>query len=467
MACSDGLYEVRDARAIPVIVRTDGTFRSSVLLRSRVDPTRLWVGFFNGLGSLRWVNERWVDEGLIAGVTDEVRTLAEEDDGTLWVGTTATGVLNVKPAVTPSPGTPRPGLAVRRFGESDGLSPGGAAVLRVGPDLFANPGVAPLENRITRYDAATGRFVKDEILSALPYNKLYTGYGLVQAPGGRLLANYGRGTFVLTRDGAGGWVVDRSLFGRFGILATASAHVEDDNVAWLDWNNNVVRFDLTRAALESPPFTTLIRRVTAGHGRSLFGGGEAPGAAPRLSAGTDALRFEFSAPTYFDEAATEYQTRLDGLETEWSDWTRESRRDFTNLPFGRYAFRVRARSVIGQESQEARYAFTILAPWYRTWWAYAGYALLAGLAFYGSNRLARRRAVGQGARAGAVRRGTPARRGGRATGSDRERGQEAGRVAQRDRSRDHVLARHRHHLRQALRAREPARGCRRVRRRPL
>ena len=86
-----------------------------------------------------------------------------------------------------------------------------------------------------------------------------------------------------------------------------------------------------------------------------------------FDAAANSLRFEFALPTYLDESATEYQSRLDGFDSDWSAWTREGQRDYTNLGFGDYRFRVRARSVSGAVSDEAVYAFTILPPWYRTW----------------------------------------------------------------------------------------------------
>ena len=64
------------------------------------------------------------------------------------------------------------------------------------------------------------------------------------------------------------------------------------------------------------------------------------------------MRFEFAAPSFIDENATQYQTRLDGLDDDWSEWTGEARRDYTNLGFGDFRFRVRARNVAGQMSDE-------------------------------------------------------------------------------------------------------------------
>ncbi len=85
---------------------------------------------------------------------------------------------------------------------------------------------------------------------------------------------------------------------------------------------------------------------------------------------------------------------LEGVDRDWSAWSTESHRDFTNLGFGRYRFRVRGRNVAGQISGEASYAFTILPPWHRTWWAYAAYLLLLALGAFAVDRLQRWRLLG-------------------------------------------------------------------------
>src|SRR5262249_53128971 len=49
--------------------------------------------------------------------------------------------------------------------------------------------------------------------------------------------------------------------------------------------------------------------------------------------------------------------------------------------------------VRGRESQEVSYAFAILPPWYRAWWAYAFYLLVAAAAVTGVDRIQRRRVI--------------------------------------------------------------------------
>ena len=71
----------------------------------------------------------------------------------------------------------------------------------------------------------------------------------------------------------------------------------------------------------------------------------------------------------------------------WPAGTWETKKDYTNLPEGNYIFNVRAKNIFGEISQQDSYRFTILPPWYRTWWAYLGYSFLAVMLLFSFNRL--------------------------------------------------------------------------------
>ncbi len=328
----------------------------------------------------------------VAGVTEEVRTLFENPDGSLWAGTTDDGVLRLSLTSAAMPGQPRPAITVERFGTAHGIPEGGAGVFdAAGTPLFV---VGPEEPYPARFDSSSRRFVREKAFESVGSDPLAVGdiIGFETAPDGRVYVDFGRETVVAQRRPDGTWDLDRTPFARFG-PGTSQLYPEPDGVVWLSRTpQRLVRYDLQRAtALPAVAFPALIRRVTV-NDRPLFGGGAAL-PAPSLDAASNALRIEFAAPGFVDESATDYQSMLDGLETEWSGWTRESRRDFTNLGFGDYRFRVRARNLSGAISDEATYAFTILPPWYRTWPAYGAYFALLAIAALGIDRLQRRRVV--------------------------------------------------------------------------
>jgi signal transduction histidine kinase/DNA-binding response OmpR family regulator len=391
-ACGDGLFEVAGTRATPIKAPSDLSFRPNALTISTVDPTRLWIPLFDGLASFRRVAGKWIDEGRVEGVADEVRSLFENPDGSLWAGTAGKGVLRLTPESRPGPNVPRPAMRVEHFGEADGLPPGGVFVTRVGDLPIFSAGFE--DPHFVRFDEQSRRFARDRTLDGIVGVNPVFDAAITGQPDGRLYLNRGRQTVVLRRKPDGTWDVDRSTFARLGSTPLTGLFPDAGGVAWLQFGDGrFVRFDTSRQTDTPVGFPVLVRRVSGVHDRALFAGGSAIPAGTQLAAASNALRFEFSAPTYIDESATEYQSRLDGLDTEWSAWTRQPQREYTNLGLGEYHFRVRARSVTGTVGDEAIYAFTILPPWYRTWWAYGGYLALALLGFAGADRVMRRRVV--------------------------------------------------------------------------
>ena len=299
---------------------------------------------FDGIWSFRYVDGRWIDEGPVPGVSAEVRTLFENPDGSLWAGTSGTGMLRVTFASPPVAGQSRPALTVEAFGTAHGLPEGGASVHDVaGAPLFFVGADAPYT---ARFDAGTKTFVRDETFGALEVDPLQTTFGATTDRKGRVYLDFGRGTVVAQKTPAGTWALDRAPFARFG-PGTLTLYPEPDGVVWLGRaDNRFVRYDTSRASAGAPvTFSPLIRRVTVNNDRLIFGGGAAEAGPPQLDAASNALRIEFAAPGYVDESVTTYQSQLDGLESDWSAWTKEARRDFTNLGFGDYRFRVRARGV--------------------------------------------------------------------------------------------------------------------------
>jgi hypothetical protein len=86
---------------------------------------------------------------------------------------------------------------------------------------------------------------------------------------------------------------------------------------------------------------------------------------------------------------------LKGFDENWSEWSKRTEKEYTNLPAGDYTFQVKVRSNLGNESPVASYSFTILPPWYQTVWAKLVYLLLVGTLFYGIYEWQRRKFIRQ------------------------------------------------------------------------
>jgi signal transduction histidine kinase len=82
------------------------------------------------------------------------------------------------------------------------------------------------------------------------------------------------------------------------------------------------------------------------------------------------LSFQLSAPTYIDEKQTRFSYLLEGSGNKnWSTPSTDAAMNFVNLPPGQYTLKARAVFLHGLYPDiESSYSFTILPPWWRTWW---------------------------------------------------------------------------------------------------
>jgi len=93
------------------------------------------------------------------------------------------------------------------------------------------------------------------------------------------------------------------------------------------------------------------------------------------------IRISYSLPFYRQEKIR-FQYYLEGYSHQWSDWSTQSQKEFTNLDQGTYHFRVRAKINEQNVSPETVLTFTVLAPWYAGRVAVVCYILLLILAYF-------------------------------------------------------------------------------------
>ena len=88
------------------------------------------------------------------------------------------------------------------------------------------------------------------------------------------------------------------------------------------------------------------------------------------------VRIEYGCVSLSDQGAVRYQFMLDGLEKDWQPVTAETDAHYPGLTPGQYVFRVKARNRSGVWSEPVLYHFTVLPPWYKTWWFYSVMAVI-------------------------------------------------------------------------------------------
>ena len=95
------------------------------------------------------------------------------------------------------------------------------------------------------------------------------------------------------------------------------------------------------------------------------------------------LSFHFSAIDWSaSQQKIKYSYFLEGLDKKWSLSQRDNKVDFRNIPFGDYTFKVKAIGGAELWSEVLEYRFTILPPWWHSWWARSLYVIFGLLSIF-------------------------------------------------------------------------------------
>lgn len=74
----------------------------------------------------------------------------------------------------------------------------------------------------------------------------------------------------------------------------------------------------------------------------------------------------YSAPFYRKSNAMMYSSKLEGFDSEWGAFNKQSHRTYTNLSGGAYVFKIKAKNIYGDESDISEFHFNISKPWYKS-----------------------------------------------------------------------------------------------------
>lgn len=366
-----GVFNVESGGARPISWASSTVY----VLTPSSDPERVWAGFEQGLAALRRHGREWRLEGVVEGVTSEIRTLVEGADGVLWCGTTLDGILRVEiPRGWPGSGEP---ARVRRI-----EGPSGAQVHRIGGRILASGD----SDRLLLLDEARGRLVKDPGLAAI--EGAGEAHLLAEDAEGNLWMNT-RPPSVALRQGDG-WAAHPTPLVKITARGLETMLAEPGGVVWLGGENGLYRFEGSLRGGPNLPTTRLARVSLGGKALPYLGS-----AAVDLPADVRRLRIEL-APLSF-RAGLRYQTRLDPVDADWGAPAAEPFAELTRLPAGQYTFRARTVGPNREVGPETAWSFTIPSPWYASPWALALWTVLAlagvvGYAGLRSRTLSRRAA---------------------------------------------------------------------------
>ncbi len=361
------------------------------LHQSSKNPRRIFTGLrYGGFASMRLAPgkngqpDRWINEGKLEGFRDEyIYHITEEPDGTLWLTPKYEKFLIRLAFPNGADSDTLKNYIITRFDSTHGL-PNEQTMesICIGGEIYVYAAAG-----FYHFDRRTKTFAPDTVLN--PYSE---GPGfvddMIQDHAGNLWFDYKRGVFTLEKKQDG--TFERHSLSRLGNeISVGSLFPDEDGLFWLLQGSNMIRFDKKIKKSTDFTFNTLVRKVTVNEDSLLFSGGLERDIT--LNYGENNVRIEFAAASFDASDKNQFQYMLEGFDKKWSNWSLETRKDYTNIPAGDHVFRVRSKNIYQNLGEEAVFRFTILPPWYRTWWAYGGYALLFGLIVFAADRVQRRR----------------------------------------------------------------------------
>jgi signal transduction histidine kinase/CheY-like chemotaxis protein len=319
---------------------------------------------------------QWEFLGFVPGWNSSANSFAETEDGKIWIGTQDEGAY----VLTSIPGdNMRPSLdkiSYKFYGTDKGLSKGAVACYVIGDKEYA---LTP--TYIYRFDNKKDRFMVDSSFKAMNIGLEYGTNFMGKDHLGRTWLNFGKETGVTASLGEKELKIETFPFLPVADRPVSFIYPEKNGITWFATSEGLLRYDETLKKNYDESFQTILRHISVGKNMLATNVGDLTDPVS-VSFINNSLRFEYATPFFEQENKTQYQTWLEGFENDWSELDKNSYKEYTNLPAGKYTFHVRAVNVYQKQSDEAAYSFEILPPWYRTWWAYLIYALIAATVIY-------------------------------------------------------------------------------------
>lgn len=381
----DGLFGVKDKKAYTIRSSVGADLTLNGIHQSVKYPNVLFcVGNF-GVAVFEKKSQigspggsgNWDFTGYVPGIEDQLWSLAENADGTIWAGTQVGVSYLVSLAFNEKGGVDLKKSTFEIFGSEHGFKNGLGNVYSIkGINYFVG------DSTIYTFDNRLKRFKPDSTFGVFTKGGGVTEFDMVEDDQGRVWIRFGKEVRLAIPKTGGGYNIDTTQLGQIGDFIIQKIFPEKNGIVWICTTDGLMRYDEKQKKDNKSSFKTLVRFVVAG--KNELSTAKSQNSEPvSVSYNSNNLRFEYVAPFFEREENTQYQTWLEGFEKGWSDFDKNYYKEYTNLPPGDYHFHVRAKNIYQKLSDEAVYSFSIQPPWYATWWAYLFYAVAIGLSVYG------------------------------------------------------------------------------------
>jgi len=346
-----------------------------------VDSNRIIVCNYDGLSSIKWNGNRFVNEGFVKGFKKNIYCCKYDTLGNLFLGAIGEGLYKTDCSIFHDSTTVIENISK----EIDIIEDGHAYVSSINNNIYVGTNHGLFKRTPSGFEK-TNEFGSEKHLS-------YGIHRINQMPDGKvwmvlynpkIVSEYEIG---YAEKISGNFLWHSENFKNYTDELVHSICNLDSNITWLGGIEHIFRFDNSNIVKNNKIFHTLFSSVKWGDSVLYCGSTinfnyvdnnlEINNIPIKLEYSINRMEFDYSATSFLDEKRTLFSYMLKGSDNAWSDWSKETKVQFTNLPDGNYVFRVRSKNYLNNLGIETSYSFTILPPWYKTVWAYFLYFIAA------------------------------------------------------------------------------------------
>ncbi|PZX58128.1 sensor histidine kinase [Algoriphagus chordae] len=381
IATGVGLYEIRGDQA--TIVEGTEDFQSLQVLISKKHEGYVIISGNDGIHVLKRSltgSGKYLYEviGQVSQVQRSIYSLMEDAHGEIWGGTQAGILYRVQIPNTASGNLDVDNSKVTEYSDKDGVRGLSGQIVDVSGRVYTS-GI----DGFYYFDHASESFIRDNVFSfsdEVADINLDT-YGLGANQFGNVTLDFiGEKRLALLQPDSS-YILQEYPYNLITASFTGSGYTEPTGIFWFGTDEGLLRVDPNSNYKTDYPTLLYFNSVVSGNDKLIlpeFFENEVP----ELEYKGNKINFKYISPFFVKENRMQYQTFLEGLDEDWTEWESKTNREFSNLPYGTYSFRVRAKNTFNTISDEITYNFVILPPWYATWWAFILYFIAFGLLVY-------------------------------------------------------------------------------------
>ncbi len=389
----NGLFKVEKDELKSIKNTVGDNYEINYLKHSKLNPNRIYVATYNGLWSVLKSGNNWKDEGKILNNNDQNTSIVENKDGSLWLGTFSTGLFRITFHKDEKGNIILNEPVIEHFNKRNGLQDGYIEVEKVNSTNYFIT-----TDSIYKFNENKKFFytdTSDKIISAVyKMNNKKAIIDFRQDQLGRVCISFKDRIEMGIPEEAGSYKWISDPFNRFEGDEPWEMYAESNGITWFGTGSSIIKYDFNKKNFDSSEYSTLVRSVEIGDDSTIFfGDNDNKSIVPSLNFKNNSIKFTYSAASYEEKNGNKFRTFLIGFDKGWSSWSTETTKEYTNLPPGKYMFKVASLNIIGIEGKIGTYAFIIFPPWYNTWWAYFIYIVLFGIVVFVIDRMQRKRLI--------------------------------------------------------------------------